>query len=244
MKIFSPSRICAGSTLALLLVAAPLFAQGYRQPFPFAADLRQGNSARQNLALGNSLPGSALSNGPEGSSPNGSAGRPAQRGPVGSSPNAVVRPAQNQEHLAQWMDRHSSLSLADQQRALQNEPGFRELPAQVQQHYREELAHLNSMNPQQRQRMLERNEALGYMTQPQRQQWRSAVQELHGLPTPRRQLVARAILSLREMPPQQRQQVINSAAYRAQFSDGERSLLATIITVEPYSPSRAPHPAP
>ncbi|MDR3746192.1 MAG: DUF3106 domain-containing protein [Acidobacteriaceae bacterium] len=168
-----------------------------------------------------------------------------QRGSSGgSSPNAVVRPAQNQEHLAQWMDRHSNLSLADQQRALQNEPGFRELPAQVQQHYRDDLARLNNMNPQQRQRMLERNEALGYMTQPQRQQWRSAVQELHGLPTPRRQLVARAILSLREMPPQQRQQVINSPAYRVQFSDAERSLLATIITVEPYSPSRAPHPAP
>src|ERR1700722_14630966 len=52
---------------------------------------------------------------------------------------------QNQEHLAQWMDRHSNLSLPDQQKALENEPGFRDLPPQTQQRYRDRLTQLNNM---------------------------------------------------------------------------------------------------
>ena len=158
-------------------------------------------------------------------------------------PRIAARPAQNQEHLQQWMDHHSNLSLPEQQRALQNEPGFRELPQQVQQHELNELARLYNMDPQQRSRMLDRNEALERMTPPQRQQWRDAVQQLNALPMPRRRILARVILDLREMPPERRQLTLNSPAFRAQFSDPERTMLSTILTVEPYSP-HAPNPAP
>jgi hypothetical protein len=81
------------------------------------------------------------------------------------------------------------------------------------------------------------------MTPPQRQQWRDAVQQLNALPMPRRRILARVILDLREMPPEQRQLTLNSPAFRAQFSDPERTMLSTILTVEPYSP-HAPNPAP
>jgi hypothetical protein len=158
--------------------------------------------------------------------------------------NTATRSAEHQEHLAQWMEHHRNLSLADQQRALQNEPGFREFPPQVQQRELNQLARLYNMNPQQRSRMLDRNEALERLSPPQRQQWNFAVQQLTTLPLPRKRLMARAILDLREMPPQQRQQVIDSPAFRGQFSDGERSTLSTLLTAEPYPPSRAPNEAP
>ena len=158
-------------------------------------------------------------------------------------PNIIARPAQNQEHMQQWMDHHSNLSLPEQQRALQNDPGFRELPRQLQQYELNELARLYNMNPQQRSRTLERNEALERLSLPQRQQYRDSVQQLNAIPMPRRRVIVRAILDLREMPPDQRQQAINSPAFRAQFSDPERSMLSTILTVEPYTP-HAPNPAP
>ena len=129
-------------------------------------------------------------------------------------PNIVAKPAENQEHLQQWMDHHSNLSLPDQQRALKNEPGFRELPPQVQQHELNELARLYNMDPQQRARMLDRNEALERLTPPQRQQWRIAVEQLNTLPPDRRRVMARVILDLREMPPDQRQLTLNSPAFR------------------------------
>ncbi len=99
------------------------------------------------------------------------------------------------------------------------------------------------MDPQQRARMLNRNEALERLTPPQRQQWRNAVEQLNTLPPPRRRVMVRAILDLREMPPDQRQLTLNSPAFRAQFSDPERTMLSTILTVEPYNP-HPPAPAP
>ena len=59
------------------------------------------------------------------------------------------------------MDRHSNLPLAEQQRALENEPGFRDLPPQTQQRMRDRLTQLNNMTPEQRRRILERTEADG-----------------------------------------------------------------------------------
>jgi hypothetical protein len=153
-----------------------------------------------------------------------------------SNPKSTVGPNQNQEHLAQWMDRHSSLPLARQQSELQREPGFHQLPQQTQQRMLERLNQLNNMPEDQRHRILERNEALEHLTQPQRQQVREAMQQLGALPVERRRLVARAFRDLREMPDQQRQVILSSDRIRDQFSDQERSTLTNLLTVEPYLP--------
>ena len=175
----------------------------------------------------------ALARGPKPPSP---LPQPAPRASRSEPARPAARPAQNQEHIPQWMASHSNLPLAEQQRALEDLPGFHELPPQTQQHYRDQLARFNSMNSQQRARMLERNEALEHMTPPQRQQWNSAMQQLSTLSAPRRQVVVRAILDLREMPPNQRQSTLNSPAFRDQFSGSEFSMLSTILTAEPYIP--------
>jgi predicted DCC family thiol-disulfide oxidoreductase YuxK len=160
---------------------------------------------------------------------------PAKAIPTRPIPRAIPRPQpQNQEHLTQWMERHSNMTLAEQQRALQNEPGFSALPKQVQQRELDQLARLNSMTPQQRGQVLDRTEAIERLTPPQRQQWRGAVQEMNALPIPRRRLMARAIIDLRVMPPEQRERVIASPAFAAQFSDGERQTLRTLLMGEPY----------
>lgn len=176
------------------------------------------------------------------------------RGQKSPSPPIVVKPqrpeppqarsAANQEHIPQWMANHSNLPLQEQQRALEQLPGFHELPPQTQQRYRDLQAHLNNMNPQQRARMLDRNEALERLTPQQRQQYRDAVQRLTALPIPRRRFMARAILDLREMPPQQREQKLNSPDFAGQFSPDERSTIRTLLTAEPYPPAHAPNDAP
>jgi len=136
------------------------------------------------------------------------------------------------------MENHKNLSLPEQQRALENEPGFRDLPPETQLRYRDRLAQLNNMNPQQRARILDRNEALERLTPQQREEYRSAAQTLETAPPERRRPMARAVLDLTEMPPAQREQVIDSPAFRAQFSDGERSTIRTLLTAEPYSGER------
>jgi hypothetical protein len=151
------------------------------------------------------------------------------------------RPAQQREdHLQQWMEQHRNLPLNDQMRELDNIPGFRELPQKTQQRYRDEIAKLYNMTPQQRDRILERTEALERLTPEQRQQWNGAVQQFNALPAPRLNLVRTALRHLREMPPAQREEVIDSAPFRSQFSDGERGMLKTLLTGEPYPPIGSP----
>ncbi len=176
------------------------------------------------------------------------AAQPLAGGPHPSRPRLVAsgppRPRQNQEHLAQWMDRHRNLPLAEQQTALQNEPGFRQLPPQTQQRMLDRLTQLNSMPDAQRQRLLERTEAMEHLTVPQRQQVRSAMQQLGALPVDRRRLVARTFRELRDTPPAQRQAMINSDRIRGQFSDEERSTLSNLLAVEPYLPIQRANEAP
>jgi hypothetical protein len=172
----------------------------------------------------------------------------ALRAPVGQSrptpPVSAPGPKRNQEHLAQWMDRHSNLPLAEQQRALENEPGFRDLPPPTQQRMLDRLTQLNNMSPEQRRRIMDRTEAMERLTPPQRQQVRGAMQQLGGLPEDRRRLVARAFRDLREMPQPQRQAILDSDRFRGQFSDQERSTLSNLLAVEPYLPVQRPNDGP
>ena len=147
---------------------------------------------------------------------------------------------QNQEHLEQWMDRHSNLPLAEQQRSLENEPGFRQLPPETQQRMRDRLTQLTNMPPEQRRRTIERTETMEHLTAPQRQQVRGAMQQLGELPVDRRRLVARVFRDLREMPPQQRAAFLASDQLRGQFSDHERNTLSSLLAVEPYLPPKRP----
>lgn len=156
-------------------------------------------------------------------------------------PSASGHPGQNQEHLAQWMDRHSNLPLPQQQKALESEPGFRDLPPETQQRMRDRLTQLNSMPPEQRRRLLEHNEAMAHLTVPQRQQVRGAMQQFGSLPQDRRRLVGRAFRDLREMPEPQRQALMSSDHFRTQFSDEERTTLNNLLAVEPYLPVQKPN---
>jgi hypothetical protein len=207
MRQYTPTRHALGAALAALLLVVPAFA-AHRAPQPAG-------------------PPSAVKN---------------VRPPVRQQPQPQpMRPAAKsgsaqQPHLEQWIEKHSNLSLADQQKALENEPGFRDLPAQTQQRYRDRLAQLNNMTPQQRSQLLQRNEILESRTPEQREQFRQGMQQYNSLPPGRKLLFKRAFRDLREMPPAQRQQVINSAPFRSQFTDQERGALANVLAVEPYPP--------
>jgi hypothetical protein len=170
--------------------------------------------------------------------------RPELRAPEGSQNSELQR----EGHLQRWMQSHANMSLAEQQRELQNQPGFRELPPETQRNQLNTLARLYYMNPQQRSRILDRTEALERLGPGQRQQWRDAVQRLNMLPQPRRHMMAGAIIELRELPPEQRDAVLESPAYRAQFSPDERQTLRTLLMAEPYPAvrtfTRPPYPPP
>ncbi len=134
------------------------------------------------------------------------------------------------------MQQHNNLTPQQQQRALQGEPGFRQLPPQTQQQMMDRLNRLNSMPEQQRERVISRNEDMERMTPQQRGDVRGAMSQLSGLPQDRRRLVARSFRDLRNMPVQDRNALLNSPQYRQQFTDEERGTLGNLLAVSPLLP--------
>jgi hypothetical protein len=140
------------------------------------------------------------------------------------------------EHLAEWMNQHSNLTPDQQQRALENEPGFRELPQATQQRMHDRLSQLNAMTPAQRDHLLARNEAMEHLTPDQRSQVRGVMQQLGSLPPDQRRVVARSFRELRDLPPDQRIAAMNSDRYRSQLNDAQRNTLTNLIRIEPMLP--------
>jgi hypothetical protein len=151
------------------------------------------------------------------------------------------RPNQTQQHLAGWMEQHRTLPLAEQQRALENEPGFRTLPPQEQQKLRQRLMQLNQMPPEQVQKQMNRVEDMERLQPAQRQQVRNAMAQLGSLPEYRRHVVNRAFFQIRDMPPGQREAYLNSPQFRAQFNDQERGAIYGLLNITPiWPPLQAP----
>ena len=158
----------------------------------------------------------------------------------GNAPGAAqrgVQGGQKNEHLAEWMNQHSNLSPAQQQQALGNEPGFRELPPETQQRMRDRLSQLNAMSPQQRDRTTRNIENIERLAPDQRVQVRGAMEQLGSLPPDQRREVARSFRELRELPPGQRWSAMNSPRYAGQMNDAQRATLGNLLRVEPTAAS-------
>jgi hypothetical protein len=158
--------------------------------------------------------------------------RPAQ------SQGAPPRFVGAQQHLGTWLQRHGNLPPAEQERALQSEPGFNRLPPETQQKLLDRLRQINRMPPRQRQRTVDQIEAMEHLTPQMRQQVRASVQEFHSLPPDRQRLVKKAVRDLREYPPEQRVAMMHSGQLQSQFTPEERSILSNVLAVTPYQPVR------
>lgn len=157
-------------------------------------------------------------------------------------PSATTAPGARTQHLADWMQTHQHLDPAEQQKALQQEPGFKSLPPQQQQRLITRLQDLNNKTPEQRQRTLDRVEAWERMSPAQKQQVTNSTAQLRALPPDRQLPLRKAFRDLRDLPPAQRQQMLNSSEFQGQFSAQERGILGNLLTVEPYQANR-PAPA-
>ncbi len=153
----------------------------------------------------------------------------------GQQGNGNFQQQRHPEHLPQWYRQHQNLSPQQQQRALHNEPGFNRLPSQEQQRLSNRLQQLNSMPPERRQRILQRNEALEKLSPEQRQQVRSTMQQASQMPEDRRRMMRRAFRDIAQLPPAQRQAILDSPQFKTQFSDQERQILGTMMSIEPYN---------
>jgi hypothetical protein len=144
-----------------------------------------------------------------------------------------------QGHAGDWLRRYKDLPPAEQERELQNDPGFRRLPPAQQQRLRQRLQHFSSLPPQQQLRMLNRMETWEHLTPEQKQQARQIFGQMRQLPPDRQRMVTTAVRDLRAMPPGEREQVINSPRFRGMFSDQEREMMRGATRL-PLAPAEGP----
>jgi hypothetical protein len=162
---------------------------------------------------------------------------PAQRDNFRLAPERVQnrQPHPWHGHAGDWLRHYRSLSPAEQERALQSDPGFRRLSPQQQQLLRQRLQHFNSLPREQQERMLSRMETWEHLTPGQKQQARELFGRMQQLPQDRRRMVMTAVRDLRAMPPDQREQIIDSNRFKGMFSPEERDIMrgATRLPLAP-----------
>lgn len=132
---------------------------------------------------------------------------------------------QQQGHVGDWLRRHKDMPPAEQERALQNDPGFRRLSPERQQQLRERLHHFSGLPPQQQQRILNNMDRWAHLTPEQKQGARQVYGQMQQLSPDRRRMVTTAVRDLRAMPAEQREQIINSDRFRGMFSPQERDIM-------------------
>jgi Protein of unknown function (DUF3106) len=151
--------------------------------------------------------------------------------------NAGQKP---QGKLGDWLRDHKNLPLDQQEKALENDPTFKRLPADRQAQLKDRLRKFNNLPPQQRERALQRMQFWDKLTADQRKQVKDANQQLQGLPVERRVMVHKALRNLVKMSPQERQQVFQSDQFKSTFSDQEQSILKNLAEINPPQESENP----
>jgi hypothetical protein len=136
-------------------------------------------------------------------------------------------------HGGDWLRQHQGQPPQEQERALRNDPNFRQLPPERQQQLVNRLRDFNSRPPEQREQMLNRWETWEHLPQDKRQQLRSMWGQMRDLPDDRRFAVRQAARQMSGMNPAERDRWMNSPQFQRRFSPQEQNLVRGLADMEP-----------
>ena len=136
-------------------------------------------------------------------------------------------------HRGEWLRKNQNLPPHEQERALRNDPAFRQLPPERQERLVERLHNFNNRPPEERQRILNRMETFERLPQGQRQQVRNLYGQMRELPDDRRMAVRQAARQVSGLSPAERERMLNSPQFRRRFSPEEQNLVRGLAQLEP-----------
>jgi Protein of unknown function (DUF3106) len=171
---------------------------------------------------------------PQGQAPFGTPGaQPPRRGPVFHGPGP---------HFGDWLRNHEKQSPADRLKALEQDPGFQNLPPDVKDRMRNRLQDFNNRPSEQQQQILQRMETFEHLSPDQQQKVRGMFRDFRNLPPERRRALNQGLRFLQDMPADQRQKAVDSDVFRSRFSDQERDLLRgmSAVGINPGAPPPNP----
>ncbi len=160
--------------------------------------------------------------------------RPVQARPPAQNQNHP-QPHEGQAHAGDWLRRYKGLPPGEQDRALQNDPGFRRMSPEQQKRLRQQLHYFASLPPREQQRIVNNMDRWAHLTPEQKQQARGVFGHMQQLPPNRRPMVRTAIRDLSVMPPERREEIINSNRFKRMFSPEERDIMRAAVRL-PLTP--------
>ena len=146
-----------------------------------------------------------------------------------------------QAHAGDWLRRYKGLPPGEQDRALQNDPGFRRMSPEQQRRLRPWLHYFASLPPREQQRIVGNMDRWAHLTPEQKQQARVVFGQMRQLPPDRRRMVTMAVRDLSAMPPEERERVINSGRFKKMFSPEEREIMLGAVRL-PFAPQENGRP--
>ncbi len=146
-----------------------------------------------------------------------------------------------QAHAGDWLRRYKGLPPGEQDRALQNDPGFRRMSPEQQQRLRQQLHYFASLPPGEQQRIVNNMDRWAHLTPEQKQQAREVFGRMRQLPPGRRDVVRAAIRDLSVLPPEQRERIIDSRQFTRNFSPEERDIMRGAVRL-PLAPQENGRP--
>jgi hypothetical protein len=144
--------------------------------------------------------------------------------------------APQQRHGGDWLRRYKDVPIDQQEKALENDPQFRNMAPAMQEQLKQRLREFSAMTPEQQERVLQRMETWEHLTPDQKDQGRKLFQRLQQLPPDRKLMVQKAFQDLRRMTPEQRQERLGSEEFKRRFTDDERDLLTNVLKL-PLTPA-------
>jgi len=171
------------------------------------------------------------------------AGLSAQKRDRDRMPPGQAQNNNRQPRPGKWLREHLNTPPEQQQKALANDPEFKQLTPDQQQHLIKRLNQFNTLPPQQRERVLNRMRAIESLPPDKQSELRRSLSDMRQMPEDRRREVRKAYNNLRQMPPAQRQQVLNSERFQSSFSDEERSTINRLLDsgFNPQAAEQQPH---
>jgi hypothetical protein len=130
-----------------------------------------------------------------------------------------------------WLRKYNNMPAEDQQRALESDEKFQQLPPERQEQLRERLRRFNALPPEDRERMLDRMGHWEEMSPEQRQRWRQFQNQLSAMPSEKRYALRQEFRNLRKMSPEERQRVFESERFKQDYTDTDQSLLRSMLDV-------------
>jgi hypothetical protein len=161
----------------------------------------------------------------------------AGRGQAQSRPAARMNRAERQQQRAEarmerrqmpqkWMAELQQMSPDEQERFLENNRRFQNLPAWRQEEIRARLKQWNNLTPEQKQTLVRRAQILERMSPAERSEIRQVIlPEWRQLPPDRRQVLKQKLLELRGLNDSEREKRLKDPAFEQGLSPQEQNLL-------------------